>query len=115
MPTYDYECQACGEKFEIFQSISEEPRTKCPSCGKKRLRRLIGGGSGFIFKGSGFYITDYRSEDYKQKAKAESGSAPSKSAADGAKPDSKPETPKKGEGSPKKAESSASTSPAGSR
>jgi len=72
MPTYEYECQKCGETVEIFHSMSESPRSKCPSCGKDGLKRLIGAGSGFIFKGSGFYITDYRSEDYKAKAKAES-------------------------------------------
>ena len=73
MPTYDYECKACGKTFEIFQSIKEAPKKKCPSCGKQKLARLIGAGAGFIFKGSGFYITDYRSADYKEKAKAESG------------------------------------------
>lgn len=77
MPTYDYECAACGETCEIFQKITDEPETRCPSCGKKRLKRLIGGGGGFIFKGSGFYITDYRSEDYKKRAKAESESGSS--------------------------------------
>jgi putative FmdB family regulatory protein len=72
MPTYEYECQKCGETVEIFHSISEPARKKCPSCGKNELKRLIGAGAGFIFKGSGFYITDYRSDDYKAKAKAES-------------------------------------------
>ena len=75
MPTYEYECGACKGVVEIFQSITEPPKKKCPSCGKQRLKRLIGGGSGFIFKGSGFYITDYRSESYKSKAKAESEGA----------------------------------------
>jgi putative FmdB family regulatory protein len=75
MPTYDYECKACGKTFEVFQPISEAPKKKCPACGKSRLERLIGPGAGFIFKGSGFYITDYRSQDYKEKAKAESGGA----------------------------------------
>jgi putative FmdB family regulatory protein len=73
MPTYDYECKSCGKTFEIFQSISEAVKKKCPSCGKQKLVRLIGAGAGFIFKGSGFYTTDYRSSDYKEKAKAESG------------------------------------------
>lgn len=72
MPTYDYECSACGHTFEEFQSITAEPLKKCPSCRKSKLRRLIGTGAGIIFKGSGFYQTDYRSESYKQAAKADS-------------------------------------------
>jgi len=68
MPTYEYECEACGEKFEIFQSIKAEPIKKCPKCGKK-VRRLIGAGAGVIFKGSGFYTTDYRSDSYKKDEK----------------------------------------------
>ena len=68
MPTYEYECEACGEKFEIFQSIKAEPIKKCPKCGKK-VRRLIGAGAGVIFKGSGFYATDYRSDSYKKDEK----------------------------------------------
>ncbi|HLU48623.1 MAG TPA: FmdB family zinc ribbon protein, partial [Planctomycetota bacterium] len=74
-PTYDYECGKCGGSFEIFQKITDPPEEKCPSCGAKKLKRLFGGGAGFIFKGSGFYITDYRSEDYKKRAKAESEGA----------------------------------------
>lgn len=72
MPTYDYECSACGHKFEQFQSITADPIKKCPECGKKKVKRLIGTGAGIIFKGSGFYITDYRSESYKSAAKADS-------------------------------------------
>jgi putative FmdB family regulatory protein len=60
MPTYDYECDACGYRFEMFQTFSERVKRKCPKCGKMRLRRLIGSGSGIIFKGSGFYETDYK-------------------------------------------------------
>ena len=60
MPTYDYECRSCGHSFEAFQSMSEDPLTQCPECGKNELRRLIGGGTGIIFKGSGFYINDSR-------------------------------------------------------
>jgi putative FmdB family regulatory protein len=71
MPTYDYECQACGHTFEEFQMMSEEPLTKCPACKKKKLKRLIGTGAAILFKGSGFYQTDYRSESYKSSAKAE--------------------------------------------
>jgi len=68
MPTYDYECDACGEKFEKFQSITAPSIRKCPSCGKLAVRRLIGTGAGVIFKGSGFYQTDYRSESYRKAA-----------------------------------------------
>src|SRR5688500_3988068 len=74
MPTYDYECDACGHSFELFQSISEPVKKKCPECGKSKLRRLFGTGAAVIFKGSGFYQTDYRSERYKQKAAAEKSS-----------------------------------------
>jgi len=59
MPTYDYECPACGHRFEAFQKITDKPLAQCPKC-KGQLRRLIGSGSGIIFKGSGFYATDYR-------------------------------------------------------
>jgi len=72
MPTYDYECQGCGHVFELFQSMTARPVRKCPRCGKAKARRLIGTGAGIIFKGSGFYQTDYRSESYKKAAKAES-------------------------------------------
>lgn len=71
MPTYDYVCDACDHKFELFQSITAEAEKKCPQCKKNKLRRLIGGGAAILFKGSGFYQTDYRSESYKQKAAAE--------------------------------------------
>jgi putative FmdB family regulatory protein len=71
MPTYDYQCDACDHKFELFQSMKDEPETKCPSCKKRRLRRLIGTGAAIMFKGSGFYITDYRSESYKKGAAAD--------------------------------------------
>lgn len=59
MPTYEYECDNCNKTFEVFQKITDEPLKKCPKCNKK-IKRLIGGGSGIIFKGSGFYATDYR-------------------------------------------------------
>ena len=68
MPTYDYECGACGHKFEEFQSIMAGSRRKCPKCRKSKLRRLIGAGAGVIFRGSGFYQTDHRSESYKKSA-----------------------------------------------
>ncbi len=60
MPTYDYVCDSCGESFEIYHSITEDARKECPSCGKPTLRRLIGPGGALIFKGTGFYATDYR-------------------------------------------------------
>jgi len=62
MPTYDYKCSACGKKVEYFQHITEDPLKKCPKCGKNKLQRQIGGGAGLIFKGSGFYITDYKNK-----------------------------------------------------
>ncbi len=77
MPTYDYECNACGHEFEVFQNISDDVLVKCPECGKKKLRRLFGAGAGIIFKGSGFYQTDYRSESYKKKAEADKPSSES--------------------------------------
>lgn len=83
MPTYDYVCDACDHQFELFQNITAEPEKKCPECGKRKLRRLIGAGAGFVFKGSGFYQTDYRSESYKKKAEAESKSSETKSTSDG--------------------------------
>ena len=79
MPTYEYACEACGHEFEQFQNITASPIKKCPSCAKRKVKRLISGGSGFLFKGDGFYITDYRSEGYKQAAKKDSESASGKS------------------------------------
>ncbi len=75
MPTYEYACEACNHQFERFQSITARPIRKCPACGRSKVRRLISGGAGFLFKGSGFYITDYRSESYKQAAKKETESS----------------------------------------
>jgi putative FmdB family regulatory protein len=71
MPTYEYECRKCGHAFERFQSITVEPLKRCPEC-RGKVRRLLGSGAGIIFKGSGFYQTDYRSEGYKSSAKKES-------------------------------------------
>lgn len=71
MPTYDYECDACGHRFELFQQISENPKKKCPECGRQKLRRLFGTGAALMFKGSGFYQTDYRSESYKKASEAD--------------------------------------------
>ena len=71
MPTYDYVCDACEHAFEEFQNFNDEVLSKCPKCGKKKLRRLFGSGAAILFKGSGFYETDYRSESYKSAAKAD--------------------------------------------
>jgi putative FmdB family regulatory protein len=78
MPTYEYHCDACGHRFEKFQSIKAAPVRKCPKCGKNAVKRLLGTGAGIIFKGSGFYTTDYRSESYQQAAKSEGGTSESK-------------------------------------
>ncbi len=75
MPTYEYQCSACGHKFEQFQSITAKPIRRCPICRKNKVVRLISGGSGFIFKGSGFYATDYRSDAYKAAAKSDAATA----------------------------------------
>ncbi len=70
MPTYEYRCDACGHKWDEFQSISSKPSRKCPKCGKLKAERMISAGGGIIFKGSGFYQTDYRSDSYKKGAEA---------------------------------------------
>jgi putative FmdB family regulatory protein len=98
MPTYDYECPK-GHRFEVSQKMTAKPVATCPKC-KARARRVISGGAGFLFKGEGFYITDYRSEDYKKKASADAGAAsdksekPTKSTAD-SKSESKPKSESK--------------------
>ncbi len=75
MPTYDYVCEHCDHKWELFQSIKANPIRKCPQCGKQKARRVIGPGAGIIFRGSGFYQTDYRSEAYKKAAQADQKAA----------------------------------------
>src|SRR3954464_10349138 len=93
MPTYDYKCNACGHRMELFQSMKDSPKRKCPECGKNALERLIGTGAALIFKGSGFYQTDYRSESYKKAAEAEKNPAGSADAKSDSKPaDRKGET-----------------------
>lgn len=89
MPTYEYVCEKCGLRFDAFQSITAEPLTKCKNqvC-DGRVKRVFSTGAGFIFKGSGFYITDYRSDAYKKAAQAESGSATSSAAGDSKKTES---------------------------
>lgn len=103
MPTYEYECEKCGISFEKFQSMKDDPIKKCPEC-DGAVRRLIGAGAGFIFKGSGFYITDYRSESYKQDAKKDKDKDPD-SASGSATSD------KKSEKSEKKSETKSETKP----
>ncbi|RUL88464.1 zinc ribbon domain-containing protein [Tautonia sociabilis] len=84
MPTYDYICDDCKHEFEAFESIKADPQTTCPSCSKETLRRKIGAGAAILFKGSGFYLTDYRSDSYKKAAKADKdSSSSSSSSADG--------------------------------
>jgi putative FmdB family regulatory protein len=90
MPTYDYVCDACGHEFEEFQSITADSLKKCPECKKSKLRRLIGAGAGILFRGSGFYETDYRSASYKKGAEAErKATEPAKDSKDSK--DSKPD------------------------
>ena len=114
MPTYDYQCRACGHEFEKFQSITAEQLRKCPLCGKRKLKRLIGTGAGIIFKGSGFYQTDYRSDSYRkaaEKDKPSDGTSADKAASkdktsDGASADKaapKDKSKKADKGSPDKA------------
>ena len=79
MPTYDYICDACKHEFEAFESIKADAQTLCPSCHETKLRRKIGGGAAILFKGSGFYQTDYRSQSYKDSAKADKPPEPAKS------------------------------------
>ncbi len=114
MPTYEYKCDACGHAFEAFQSIKAAPTKKCPECGKLKVRRLIGTGVGLIFKGSGFYITDYRSEGYKNAAKSDTGGGTKDSGGGESKGgDSKPTEAKpaaKAEASSKKSDAKSSKS-----
>ena len=98
MPTYEYHCEKCNKDFELFQSMKDDPVQTCPkdkcrrkTWGKGKVRRLLGTGAGLIFKGSGFYITDYRSEGYK--AAAKSDTAPAPKPAESKSGDSKPKTP----------------------
>ena len=88
MPTYDYKCSACSHEFEQFQSMKDKALRKCPKCGKPALERLIGTGGAVIFKGGGFYQTDYRTESYKKGAESDSKPTPTESA----KPDAPPMT-----------------------
>jgi putative FmdB family regulatory protein len=105
MPTYDYECDACGHEFELFQSIKDSVKKKCPECGKFKLRRLFGIGAAVMFKGSGFYETDYRSDSYKKAAAADKKAAKEateKKPKDGDKKSSSDSSSKKSGGSKSK-------------
>jgi putative FmdB family regulatory protein len=88
MPTYDYQCPDCGHAFEVFQSIKAKPVKVCPNCGKRKVKRLIGAGAGLIFKGSGFYLTDYARKSGEPKPESKPESKPEKKSE--SKPDSKP-------------------------
>lgn len=110
MPTYDYRCNACGHEFELFQQMSAPVQRKCPECGKLKLERLIGTGAGILFKGGGFYETDYRSESYKKAAEAESkpAEAPKKEESSSSKTETAAPAPATGENAPtRKAETAA--------
>jgi putative FmdB family regulatory protein len=100
MPTYEYRCKACGHEFEEFQSMSSDPLTMCPKCAKPSLKRLMSSGVGLIFKGSGFYLTDYKKSntssgsnaksELKPESKSDSNSASKTESKQDSKPDSKP-------------------------
>ena len=98
MPTYEYVCGKCEHRFERFQSITAKPIRKCPNCGKASARRLVSAGAGIIFKGSGFYATDYRSDSYKSAANSETGATADKTG------DKKKETKSEAKAEHKKAE-----------
>ena len=110
MPTYEYECEKCRKTFELFQSMKDDALKTCPQArcqmkkwGKGKVRRLLGTGAGLIFKGSGFYITDYRSEGYKQAAKKDSGESIKSETKAETKTETKPESKPKKEAKPSKA------------
>jgi putative FmdB family regulatory protein len=106
MPTYDYECDACSHTFDAFQSISADPLKKCPKCGKNKLRRLFGAGAAVVFKGSGFYQTDYRSDSYRKAAEADKKTTDStSSSAESKSSETKSETKAADKSSPTKSDS----------
>ena len=109
MPTYEYVCSKCGYRFDKFQSMRAEPLRKCPKCSKAALRRLVGSGAGLIFKGSGFYSTDYRKAGYAKAASTDSKAASADSKA--ASADSKPAPETKPAGGAKPAGAPAAASP----
>lgn len=109
MPTYDYACDACEHKWEEFHSMTAKPTRKCPKCGKLKAKRLISAGAGLIFKGSGFYLTDYRSDSYKKSAEADKKASDSASSS----PSSESKSDSKKSDSSSKSESSSSPSSKG--
>lgn len=110
MPTYDYECDACGHSWELFQKITDDKITQCPDCKRLKARRLFGTGAAIVFKGSGFYQTDYRSESYKKGEQAASELSDSKSES---KSDANTgEKAKPGKKAPKSEKTSSDPSPA---
>jgi len=106
MPTYEYRCKTCEHEWEEFQSIKAEPTRKCPECGKLKAERIISAGGGIIFKGSGFYQTDYRSESWKKGASADKKSQESTSSSDSKSGDSKSSGESKSSGGTKSTPSS---------
>lgn len=90
MPTYDYECPKCGHAFELVQSMRDEPIKRCPKCKKLGVKRLVGGGAGLIFKGTGFYITDYKNKDSAAKEKRKASTTTTSTASESKSSDSKP-------------------------
>ena len=108
MPTYDYICDSCNHEFEAFESIKADPQTLCPACSTEKLRRKISGGAAILFKGSGFYQTDYRSESYKKSAAADKSAGESKSSDSSSKSDS---SSSKSDSSGPKSDSKPSSSP----
>ncbi len=103
MPTYDYICDACEHAWELFQKMTDDPVKKCPECGKKKAVRQFGTGAAIMFKGSGFYETDYRSESYKKSKEADKKSK--SEASSGSKSDSNKTSETKSDSSPKKSDS----------
>ena len=104
MPTYDYKCDKCDHTWELFQSITADPVKTCPECKSRKARRVIGPGAGILFKGSGFYQTDYRSDSYKQGAEADKKA---QSSASESKSDTKSESKSSGDSGGKKADTPA--------
>ena len=100
MPTYDYVCEACSHEWELFQSMKDSPSKSCPKCKKRKARRRIGAGAGLIFKGTGFYETDYRSDNYKAGEKKAKDAA--KKAKEKKSDSKKSESKKKSDSKPKK-------------